>query len=109
MGSIFDPQSYEFSLLGLPRAIIAFLGLVVPGILYLKNRRNRVHQIYILAVIPAFLWQFGYAWMMQAKSADVALFWSGIGQIGTYFLPSMIYGVSIFQTRAYKQIPFLVA
>lgn len=106
---IFSLAQYEFSLLGLPRAIISLVGLLVPLYLYLSERRNPLYQLYLLVIVPAFFWQFSYAWMMQAKSYDVAMFWFRLGHVGSYFLPTTLYTFSVLHTRAKRQLPFIYA
>jgi len=104
---IFSLAQYDFSLLGLPRAIISLIGLLVPLYLYLSERKNPLYQLYLLVILPAFFWQFSYAWMMQAKTYDVAMFWFRIGHVGSYFLPTTLYTFSVLHVRAKKQLPFV--
>jgi len=108
ISEIFSPDSYQLSFIGLPRAIIATVGILLPIFLYLKNRKNPIYQLYFFVLTPAFIWQFAFAWMMQAKTPEIALFWCGVGRVGTFFIPSFVYAFSVFHTNSLRQFPIVL-
>lgn len=107
MSAIFSLSSYDLSLLGLPRAAVALGGFIVPLFVYWADPRNRPKRLYMMVVVPAFVWQFAYAWMIQANTEAVALFWSGIGRMATYFIPAVVYAFGVWHTEARRQYPLV--
>ncbi len=67
--------------------LIAFISLLISGVVFLKNRRSIVHITLALFSFAIFFWAVSYGVWLLSTSELQALFWSRMLNLGATFIP----------------------
>lgn len=79
-------MEYGASVLSLVFILTAFIYILVGIYIIRRNKRERVNRAFFLTSIFLFLWSFGYAMLILAKSPAEAVLWKKLSSLGEIFL-----------------------
>jgi len=88
---VLNAHNYQSSLFALPPFITASILLALGFMIRDREQRSRITASFFVMTATAALWLFCYSLMYCATTAEVAIFWSQIGQVGVNLIPAAVY------------------
>jgi PAS domain S-box-containing protein len=92
---IFDTASYGYSAFALPIGTVAVLALCVGAWVVWHERGRQVSISFFVACLAIAIYMGGFAFMVQAATYPVALFWGKFAYVGIPFIIPSVYQFSM--------------
>ncbi len=94
-GRVFD----SVHVLSLCSAVVAGLNLLLGSYVLLRNRRERLNQVFFLISLCFAVWSFAFAFWPSAPTKSHAWFWFRLSAIGWTLTPSLLLHFLILLSR----------
>ncbi len=86
-------------IMSLCSALVAGLNLLLGAYIILRNRRERLNQIFFLISVCFAMWSFAFAFWPSAPTKEYAWFWFRLSAIGWTLTPSLLLHFLILISR----------
>jgi hypothetical protein len=82
----------EFNnILSISAVINGFTALILGLVVFRNAQRNIVNNIFLLFTLAISVWSLGYYFWLQSENQNEAMFWIGVVNLGSIFIPITYY------------------